>query len=166
MKYSKYTSLLTAIAMSITLIACDHGLFNNCPGDYDFETDNIFTINLLDRFTKENLLVIGVNKYDEDTVKIYNGEWEVVYDGPVDQSGRIVFYPFYMDKDAGALNQMVYKEFYLYLNQFDTDTINIAYEATIDDCDDMVLEYVAVSYNDSIYFDGPTNSYPGIFFLK
>jgi hypothetical protein len=147
-------------------MACDQSLFNNCPGDYNFETDNIFTFNLLDRFTEENLLVIGVNKYDEDTVKVYNEEWEITYDAPVRQDGLIVFYPHFMDKDADVVNQPVFKNYYLYLNQFDTDTINITYEATIDDCDDMVLKYVTVSYNDSIYFDGATNSYPGVSFVK
>jgi hypothetical protein len=44
----------------------------------------------------------------------------------------------------------------MYFNYMDIDTIDVVFEMKKNKCDEQVMKYFKVAYNDSVYFDGPT----------
>jgi hypothetical protein len=112
------------------------------------------------------VLEIGQSDYNHDTVKVYHENWEVAYPGPVRGDGFIAL-PFIdpvIDKDI--VNKRIARRFYMYFNYQEVDTIDIAFEMQYDQCHHQVMKYFKVAYNDSIYFEGPTETVVEANFLK
>ena len=72
-------------ALMGSLISCD-----NCNRDYDFYYDNLLVFYALDKETEQNLLEIGVNRYNSDTFNIYTKNLKPLDIHP-DQDGSVVF---------------------------------------------------------------------------
>jgi hypothetical protein len=132
---------------------------------YDFAHSNPFLANVLDKATKQNVLLIGQVKYNYDTVRVYNEKWEAVT-GRIRNDGLIVLNFIEKERDKGKINQLIERRFYMYFNYQDIDTIDIAFQLRWDDCNEEELKYFRVAYNDSVYFEGTVERTPGVYFLK
>lgn len=143
-----------------TLFSCE------CQsGDYyDFITANSLGFIIVDEKSKLNILSIGQTNYNYDTLKVYNSNWTVASN--VEPGDGIVYLDFIERDDKGQLSILISKKYYMYFNYLDVDTLNIDFRMSINDCDEQVIEYFEVSYNDSIYFDEETGFVPDITFLK
>jgi len=151
--------VIPIVALSL-LFSCN--FFERC-GDYYFFQNNILFFGLLDKETGENLLF---NVYDRDTVKVYNEEGEVVSIEPIDYSGKVEVSVF-EDSDLNKVNQDITKNFYLYLNSEDTDTITITYNLkSPDKCGNVFINTAGISYNDSLYQPQTKSFIPPQLFLK
>jgi hypothetical protein len=134
-------------------------------GDYyDFVTANSFGFIVADEKSKQNILSIGQTNYNYDTLKVYNSDWTVASN--VEPGDGVVYLDFIERKDKGQLALLISRNYYMYFNYLDTDTIKIDFKMRTDECDEQIVEYFRVSYNDSIYFDESTSFVPGITFLK
>jgi hypothetical protein len=146
--------LVLLISVLQTLYAC-------CRGDQEPDIySKGFSFSLVKKQTQQNLLgLYGI--YHKDTVKIYDEIGQKVYNGPVPPDGYIYFLPVRKDKDNQAFATEVTRKFYLYLDQYDTDTIKIAFKLKqIRECgkrDD--IDYTKIYYNDSLYVSGNALSY-------
>ncbi len=149
MKTLRFITAALCIAALYFISGCD--LFNRCGGDYDFVLDNYHSLELYDYHTGENLLGIH-GHYPRDTVKIFDADGHVFFDGPVNLSGAIDF-PLLTLDDRGIVNQLIIRELYLYLNQYDTDTLRYEFEMRKDECGYQFYHYVKLTYNDSVYVD-------------
>jgi hypothetical protein len=159
MKNLKLLIAYAALASCCALVACDQGLFSSCrKDDYSFIADNSFTFGIFDRKTKENILVIGRITYNRDTVQVYNENWEEARKGSVAGDGFIQL-RFLKEEDNGVVGKLTNRRFYMYFNYQDIDTIDIAFKAMRNDCNEQALESLKVSYNDSIYLDGPIEKF-------
>lgn len=116
------------------------------------------TFKLLSKRTSQNLLDIS-GVYHPDTVKIYDGEGKVVFGGPVGKNGRISFSISEEGRDEAGFQGPVTKDFYLYLNHEDTDTITTIFELLKDDCGNAQYSYVKLYFNGTLS-DNP----PGLFY--
>ena len=155
MKNLKLLIAFAALTSCSALVACDQGLFSSCrKDDYSFIAENSFTFGILDRKTKENILVNGQINYNRDTVQLYNQEWEVVYAAPVPGDGLIEFL-FLKEEDKGVVGKLTGRRYYMYFDYQDIDTIDIVFVASKNNCNEQVLESLKVAYNDSVYLDGP-----------
>jgi hypothetical protein len=153
MKPIKFFYLIVVIAIITACSSCDNSPFSDCKDDYYFVYN--FDLRLYDYYSKENLLEIGVNKYHKDTVKIYEQNWKSIFDGPVYNNGSVIF-SLVNESDFGVANLSFHKEFFLYLNQYDTDTL--VFDFTMDynaECKEQEMIGMRIEYNDSVYFDKP-----------
>ena len=116
----------------------------SCNKRYKFHT-NFMTFRFYDKATHDGL------KYNYDTVNVINDQGQVVSISPIRQDGLIVAYPF-TDEDEQYLDQLITRNYYLYLNHQDTDTIELTYSASLGDCNDIYLTQIGISYNDSVYW--------------
>ncbi len=150
-------------ALMGSLISCD-----NCNRDYDFYYDNLLVFYALNKETEQNLLEIGVNRYNSDTFNIYTKNLKPLDIHP-DQDGSVVFYflqPFQRKEEP--LDTPIEHTYYVYFEEGDFDTLNIAYQIGLDDCNEKILTQWSAYYNDSLYLNfssNPPNS-KGAFFLK
>lgn len=165
-----YLSVLALLGI-LTIAACE-SLFSGCgSGDYyDFASSNRLTFVILDKTTKENILYVGQTKYNYDTVRIFDINWDVAYPDNNQEwsatNGAIGLKFLNRDSDKGVLNTLISRSYFMYFDQHDTDTIDIAFEMKKNKCGDQILKYLKVAYNDSVYFDGKTESMIGLYFLK
>jgi hypothetical protein len=158
MKNLKLLIAFTVLASCYTLYSCDDNPFSSCNQEYYFIGDNEFTFNILDKRTKEDLLAYGQIGYNYDTVKVYYDNWEVAYNGPVRGDGRITL-RFLKQEDVGVIDQLISRRFYMYFNHHDIDTIDFAFETKKNKCKEQIMKSLKVSYNDSIYLEGPIEKY-------
>jgi hypothetical protein len=144
-------SAIAFIAMT-SLFSC--GL--NC-GDFVFGSDHNLTFFILDKHTKENILVSGDTQYNLDSVNVLNSNGSTVPRSQVRSDG-IVYFNYVVDSDQGKVNQLISKRFFMHFNHQDNDTIDIAFNTYYDDCHHQLLKYIKISYNDSVYYEGKGNS--------
>jgi len=161
MKYIYIIPLTILTIFSLLFTSCD-----GCNGgDYIF-SESTFRFWVLDKNTGKDLLMIGANIYDRDTVRVLNKNMKVISNRPVDQNGAIWVYPF-RETDDGDLNKLIHDTLYLYFNHQDTDTIVFSYSVSKDECDIILPTQIGISYNDSVYYPLTTTSrIPGASFLK
>jgi hypothetical protein len=140
---------------------------DNCGGDYSVILNNQLSFHIYDKETKQDVLVVGESPYNFDTVKVYDTEWKVPLNMHVRLDGYVGFC-FISESDKGKVDQKISKRFYMYFDQNDIDTIDIAFNTSYDECHNQLLKYFKVAYNDSVYFDGLTdnNRVPGVNFIK
>ena len=146
----------------LSLPSCDWG---RCGGDYYFY-GNLFGFNVLDGKTRQNVLEVGQINYGYDTVKVYHENWDVAYAKPVPGDGMIFLQFIDEVKDKGVVNTRIARRFYMYFNYQNVDTLDIAFEMKYDKCHNQRMKYFKVAYNDSVYFDGPTDRAGTQNFLK
>jgi hypothetical protein len=146
------------IAYSLFSCECQTG---ETGGDYDFQFSNPLFFSILDKQTKQRVLLIGQIKYNYDTVAIFDEAWtNDSYSYTIRNDGSIVL-DFINRSDKGTLNKRVERRYYMYFNYQDIDTIDVAFEMKLNDCDEQIMKYFKVVYNDSIYFDAATDRVPG-----
>jgi len=123
-----------------------------CNGDYSFVGDVLFAISLYDKQTDENLLQI-LGRYNPDSVQIVDERGEVLYPGPVDPGGLIVWRLF--SQITPPLDSALLQTYYLKLqhNGIDYDTLVLDYKVTTDDCNEQILAYIKLYYNGELVFD-------------
>jgi hypothetical protein len=164
MKSIKVIFVLNVLAIITACSSCDNNPFSDCKDDYYF--DHFFILGLYDINTQENLLQIGVNKYHKDTVKIFDKDRNEVFVGPLPIDGRVLF-SLVENEDLGAPNLTFHKEFFLYLNQYDTDTLEFDFTMSYDaDCREQEMIGMRIEYNDSVYFDNPNAFIYYMYFYK
>jgi hypothetical protein len=130
---------------------------DDCEKEYRFNDRYFLLFNVLDEKTGQNLLQIGVNRYSRDTVDIYNESLEPFGIHP-HNDGSMVFH--FLDSTYSLnepLNIPLEHTYYIYFEEGDYDTLNIAYQIGLDECQDKVLTQGSVSYNDSLYIEFPSN---------
>jgi hypothetical protein len=131
------------------------GLFGgggNCGNELT-ATDEFFSFKLCEEGTEKNLLGIqGI--YNSDTVGLYNQNWEKISEERIRNDGRIAFAPALLSEIS--LDSVYVKEFYLYLNYKDTDTLKITYELKPNDgnCPKPDLDYMEVYFNGKFIHKG------------
>lgn len=153
---------LLSVVLLITVTACCSG-----ESDYQFELDNYLFFSILDKQSKLDILEsINNTTYNYDTVNVYDENWGKVLDEGVDISGDIVLLFVNRTEDKGKINSLIEKRYYMYFNHQDIDTIDVQFKMNMNECDQQVLNYFKVSYNDSVYFDKKTNRIPHVYFLK
>jgi len=153
--------LIPILALSL-LFSCN--FFERC-GEYYFIQDNMLVFELHDKETGENVLQFLSNIYDRDSVKVYNETGDIVSTGP-DNSGTMVV-AVLEDSDINKLNQDITKNFYLYLNSEDTDTIEVTFNLKDPDkCGYVLINTSSISFNDSLYYPQTKSSIPFQIFLK
>jgi hypothetical protein len=152
----------TIIAYLLFSCECQNG---RTSGDYDFIYSNNFFASILDKKTKQKVLLIGQTKYNYDTIAILNEDFIYKPDGYLDIDGSISLY-FIEKSDYDILDTRIHRRFYMYFNYQDIDTIDIEFEAKMNTCNEQVIKYFKVAYNDSVYFDAPTERVPYLEFLK
>lgn len=138
--------ILLSLLLGLTLLTgCD-----KCNYDYNFIYSNDLTFRLFERGS--NLQILGVNgRYNLEEVKIYDESGSVIFPGPIDLDGLITFY-FLSDEDSHfSSDAHISKQFYLYLDSSDTDTIRVEYIKKKNECGYDVIGNVRISYNDSLY---------------
>jgi hypothetical protein len=160
MKPVALTFLSFLIAYSLFSCECQTG------EGYDFQYNNILDFTILDKRTNQKVLLIGQTKYNYDTVAILN-EHSTNDQHPhyIDIDGDLVLY-FINRSDKGTLNKRIERRYYMYFNYQDIDTIDVAFEMKLNDCDEQIMKYFKVAYNDSVYYDAPTERTPNIDFIK
>jgi hypothetical protein len=151
------------------LISCE----KTCEKDYNFYGDHKLQFKLKDRRTGQNLLEIGVNRYDKDTVKIYDQNLRPLTT-IVSNNGDVLFN--FLPRDYSVpdghieepLNSPIYHTFYLYLEQGDYDTLRMTYQIGHNPCKQRILTQWSTSYNDSLYFnfENGAPSIKSVSFLK
>ena len=152
------------------LSACDGNIFSNCKENYNFHGDYYLDMLFIEKQTGRNLLVVGVNRYNRDTVDILDKNLNPFpYGHHPYQDGRIFFnFMQHFRYSPEPLNTPIDHTYYIYFEEGDYDTLDITYQIGLDQCEYRVLTQWAVSYNDSLYFNYPTNPPMGrgIKFLK
>ncbi len=150
MKTLRYIIVLLALVSLPIMQGCD--LFRNkCNVDFNFLTENAHHFTLFDYYTGEQLLRVG-GEYRRDSVKVFDADGNVYFGGPARTDGLIYFELLTRD-DQGIVEQRVVRELYLYLNQYDTDTLRYEFEMRKDECGYQFYHYVKLTYNDSVYVD-------------
>jgi len=168
-KKLKITLAIALTGSCLIMASCD--FFCSSGDEYDFAYYNRLGFTIVDRLSMENVLKIGQVKYNYDTLKVCTENWSVVFpegngdweawDGWVD----LVFID--RVKDEGVLNRKIAKRFYFCFDYGDVDTIDIEFEMRRNDCDEQVVKYFKVTYDDSLYFDKETDFVPSnLQFLK
>ncbi len=165
-------SICLLILLVIGLHACDGGgVFNDCNNDYNFYSDHLLHFQIIDKRTGINVLEIGVNRYNSDTVQIYDENLKPVGTGTHPHNDGSIYFIFLVptrDLDE-PLNTPIEHTYYLYFEKKDYDTLRINYQIGLDECNDRILTQWSTSYNDSIYFDRDYNPYrfsEGALFIK
>lgn len=152
--------LLLFITLGYGLYAC------KCNGGEELMTayDDFLNFKLLNKQTNQSLLgLYGI--YKADTVKIYNEQGQKVFNGPVELNGQINLFNIIERQDSRAFSDTVRKQYYLYLNQHDTDTISVDFMLQKSSpCKIDEIRFVQVYFNDSLYIN--RNSIASIDFLK
>ena len=136
-----------------------------CP---DFLLENAFLISfeLYEANTDNNLLELG-SYYDRDSVKVYNSNNELLFDGPVEISGKAYISPYYGLPYGNIPHNRDTSEFYfLHLIEggLDVDTFRIDYRTKTYDCNDKQFSYLDFYYNGVLIqcYDGPES----IFYVR
>jgi hypothetical protein len=133
---------------------------------YDFKWDNTLFFTILDKATRKPVLLIGQIKYNYDTVAILNADLTKRNDGFIRNDGYISLAFINSQEDTKINNTITNRTFYVYFNYQDVDTLSMSFKTNINECDEQVINYFKVAYNDSIYFDAPTERVPNTQFLK
>jgi hypothetical protein len=147
------------IFLSITALVLILSSLSSCkcgPEDYSLTDSNSFGFFIRDKKTNENILVAGDTQYILDSVKVYNDQWKVPFGNFLSSDGYQLLY-FITKDDRGKVNKTISKRFYMYFNYQDIDTIDIDFVTKYDECDLQKMNYFKVSYNDSVYYDGPSD---------
>ena len=160
-------AFLGFVIISTGLFSCSTNIFSSCKENYTFYGNYLLTFYIIDQ-TGENLIEIGRNRYNRDTVDILDENWNSLGFHPY-QNGSIVF--GFMEHLRGIeepLNTPINHTYYIYFEEGDYDTLDISYQIGLDQCDERELTQWGVSYNDSLYFNYPTNprQHGGAFFVK
>jgi hypothetical protein len=147
---SRIGSLAVLLSLS-TLLCC-----NECPQD-DGST-NIFDSGLFfelrDKTTDENLLNLFFGRYNQDTVKILKQDLTEEPSITIDPSGLLWFRCLENPEDLAGLKSRVTKTFFLYLDQFDTDTIRIEFTLKESDCPSPDFNEALVFFNGKLNTNG------------
>jgi len=169
--YIKKLNITLSIALMgccLFMASCD--LFCSGGDEYDFVGANRFGFNIVDRLTKEDILKIGQHTYNYDTLVVYSESWEVAYPEHNKEwdawDGRVYLTFINRESDRNVFNQRISRRFFFYFNYQDVDTIDIQFEMRRGECDQQVMRYFRVDYNNAVYFDGKTEFVPNVEFLK
>lgn len=153
-KLWKAASLLSVISLSVSLTflpSC-----NKCPQDDN--ATNIFDsglyFELRNKTTDENLLNLFYGAYNQDTIKILKEDLSKEPSLSIDASGAAWFKCLEYPKDLQGLNGKISKTFYLYLNQFDSDTIRVEFSLKSSDCPEPDFKDVNVFFNNTLNTTG------------
>jgi hypothetical protein len=144
--------------LSITALVLILSSLSSCcgPEDYSLTDSNSFGFVIRNKKNKENILIAGDTQYILDSVNVYNEQWKVPYGTFIRPDGYLGLY-FITKDDRGKVNKTISKRFYMYFNYQDIDTIDIDFVTKYDECDFQKMKYFKVSYNDSVYYDGPSD---------
>ena len=151
---TRYTLLLLLNAfVFLCFTSCDgRNPFNKCSGNEPDAYEEIIVFTLHDKDTNDMLLGL-YGKYHKDTVKIYDENQEIVFDGPVETNGIVTFNFVNEETDQEAFQKQLTKYFYLYLDHTDTDTIKVDFQLYQDKCQESQFEFYEVYYNNDFYYD-------------
>jgi hypothetical protein len=153
-------NLVLLLYLCFTIYGC------KCYGDLESDVySSPYMFSLAKKENGQNLLgYFGF--YHEDSVKVFDEENLKVFNGPVPPDGRISFYAVRKEKDAQAFSREITRTFYLYLNQFDTDTIRMTFKLKqVKECGKRdEIDYAKIYFNDSLYVSGNALTY--LVFLK
>jgi hypothetical protein len=147
-----------------SLFSCDDG----CKKDYTYYNEYNLGFMVFDERTGENLLEIGVNRYRQDTVQIFNEDLEPLGIHPTQSGELILYFMYYARERVGVepLNTPLAHTYYVYFEEGDYDTLQISYQIGLDPCDDRILTQWSAYYNDSLYVnhtsDPPTGAWINI----
>jgi hypothetical protein len=144
--------------MIFTLFSCDADDWRGCPRDYYFDLDNIFGFEVKDHsgnylYGAYGLKIIEDIPSGYDTINFSN-------------NGTYIYMYFIDNEDRGVINQLITKRYYLTHQEGYKDTLDINFEMRIDRCDDQVMKYIKVAFNDSVYFYGNIDRVPFFSFIS
>ena len=146
-------SLLFALIITI-LTACDGpSLLSPCGGKDEFWGGSIW-FGVFDRQDPTTSLLGLYGRYNAADFSVSDSLNNVVLPGPAESTGRVSLRYLNRDTDQAAYNRPLTKQYYLHLDQTDTDTLTITFQVRRDKCDKNHFESVRVLYNDSLYYQG------------
>lgn len=161
MQKVKIVFAISLLCGCLTLSACF--LFYRCE---ESPSSAGFSFEILDKVSGLNVLLENNTKYYYDSIKVYNEDWTGISTSIGNNGG--VYFPYYYggQKDYGVPDQLISKKYFLYLYFQDVDTIAIDFKMRFGECNEPLVTYFKVAYNDSIYFDAEVLHEPMIQFLK
>ncbi|AHM59285.1 hypothetical protein D770_05090 [Flammeovirgaceae bacterium 311] len=144
--------------MNFTLVSCDADDWRGCPRDYYFDLDNILGFEVKDQsgdylYGTYGLKIIEDIASGFDTLNVSN-------------NGTSIYIGFIDNEDRGVVDQLITKRYYLIHQEGYKDTLDIDFKMRIDRCDDQVINYLKVVFNDSVYLDGNTDRVPFLRFIR
>jgi len=166
MKVVKDSILIVTFSAIALLSSCNGNLFPDCDGDYSFSGDNLFSFQIQDKITGQNMLHARNMKYNYDTVTVYDEGFNVALAAPVELSGTLHLRFIDREKDKNVFDQIITKRFFMYFNYEDIDTVDIEFRMQKNGCEQQVMQYFKASYNGGVYVDEMVESVPGASFLK
>ncbi|AHM59181.1 hypothetical protein D770_04570 [Flammeovirgaceae bacterium 311] len=145
--------------MSFAICSCDTDDLRGCPRDYYFDGDNDLGFEVVDE--------MGANvygSYDLEIVKETPSGNETMY---IPENGAFIYLSFIDSQtDKDVVDQLISKRFYLVHRGVVKDTLDVNFEMRIDRCDDQIMKYLKISFNDSVYYDTQTNRVPTFRFVS
>jgi len=144
--------ILIGSLISITIIGCD----STC--EYDIETsDDHFIFAIVDKNTGEYLFQESKLNYNVDTFKIFDQNHVQLDEFDYDNfrygsyGYRFSIFNIYDDTiDPNPQKHEVFKQYYLYLDYSDTDTLETCFTAKSNGC--LYFDKFKVFYNGSLVF--------------
>ena len=127
------------------------------------ENDFRIRFELYESGTDNNLLELG-SYYDNDSVKVYYANGDIIYDRSVGIDGSILLTP-YSGKPAESIplakDTSEYYFLHLLKNGTDVDTIRLDYRTELYDCNTRQLAFLDFYYNEELVqrFEGPEHSF-------
>jgi hypothetical protein len=121
--------LLGALSFGVLLSSCD--ILNDCPECFTPPVG--FALRVLDRNDTTDLILSGF--YDKDSIAVYYP------DGAIRREVELMVYADTLNQRGGLYSNVMpwrslegIREFYLYLNALDTDTIYLEVVSVSDNC--------------------------------
>jgi hypothetical protein len=109
---------------------------------------------LVDKITNVNLFRFGstqIPEYNKDTIKLFNQDLQQIDLEKIEESffsySFLIKYIYKDGEDESAFNMEKCKRYYLYLNQNDTDTLDICFTAENLRCKGQGFKEFKVFYN-------------------
>lgn len=141
---------------------------DECDKEDAIEDRHKLDLKILGKETNRNLLGIGSNRYNRDTVQIFDENLEPLGIRPDLDGSMILYFLRNVRHDDEPLDTDLESTYYLYFEEGDYDTLSMTYRLALDHCDDIVLTQWSTSYNDSLYFEFTSNvpRTPSVSFFK
>ncbi|WP_224998812.1 hypothetical protein [Cesiribacter sp. SM1] len=156
---SLYKLFLIFFTNAFVMCSCDADDWRGCPGDYSFAIDNAIGFEVIS--PAGDHLYGG---YGLDVVEVSSTGYDTLH---IPDNGVFIYMGFIDDElDRGVVDRLIKKRFLLSHQIGYKDTLAVDFAMRIDRCDEQVMKYLKVTFNDSVYFDGNTGRVPAFRFLS
>jgi hypothetical protein len=147
------------LLLVIGYLACVFILYGcRCLGEPPSLSSTGLKFSLIDKNTGINLFRSGASQipeYNKDTIKLFNQDFQQIELEKIQESFLYSFqirYIYEYGEDESAFNAEKCKRYYLYLNQNDTDTLDLCFTAENLKCNGQWFKEFKVLYNSKLIY--------------